>query len=241
MSPIIDFHSHILPEMDDGSASVAESIAMLQTMAEQGITHVVSTPHFYAAYDQPDRFLARRDRAEALLRTEMEKYSGLPTLLVGAEVFYFRGMCDSEFLNLLTIKNGSCIMVEMPESVWHPYMFRELTEIYQRHKLVPVIAHIDRYISKFRNRTLPEKLASLPVAVQANASFFLNRSSAGFALSMLRKGLIHVLGSDCHNMSSRSPNLGNAVDVISDRLGADAVHSVNGNACELLGISFSTI
>ena len=44
---MIDFHSHVLPGMDDGSASLEESIAMLRMEAEQGITQVVATPHFY--------------------------------------------------------------------------------------------------------------------------------------------------------------------------------------------------
>lgn len=236
MKMMIDFHSHILPEMDDGSSSVEESIAMLQTMAEQGITHVVATPHFYAAYDQPERFLARRDRAEARLRAEMEKHSGLPALFVGAEVYYFRGMCDSEFLKLLTIKDSSCIMIEMPESVWQPNMLRELSEIYQRHRLVPVIAHIDRYISPFHNRNLPEKLKELPVVVQANASFFLKRGGLKYAMSLLRKGYIQLLGSDCHNMTSRTPNLGSCLEAIIAHHSADAIESVSACSCKLLGL-----
>ena len=48
---MIDWHSHVLPEMDDGSHSVAESIAMMQAQAEQGVTTVIATPHFYANDD----------------------------------------------------------------------------------------------------------------------------------------------------------------------------------------------
>ena len=74
MSGFIDFHSHVLPGIDDGSSGVKESIAMLQSMARSGITHVVATPHFYAQYDSPERFLKRRGESEARLREEMEKY-----------------------------------------------------------------------------------------------------------------------------------------------------------------------
>ena len=77
----IDFHSHVLPEMDDGSASVDMSIAMLQMQAEQGITHVIATPHFYPSRDDPERFLDRRNRAEEKLRREMAKHSDLPEIL----------------------------------------------------------------------------------------------------------------------------------------------------------------
>ena len=66
---VIDFHSHVLPGVDDGSASVAESISMLRLEVEQGIHHVVATPHFYARYDSPESFLKKRDAAEELLRS----------------------------------------------------------------------------------------------------------------------------------------------------------------------------
>ena len=64
MNKIIDFHSHILPGIDDGSESVEQSIAMLRMEAEQGITHVVATPHFYPRHDTPQRFLQRRKDAD---------------------------------------------------------------------------------------------------------------------------------------------------------------------------------
>ena len=60
MSQVIDFHSHILPGIDDGSKNVEESLQMLRMMAKQGITHVVATPHFYPQHDTPESFLKRR-------------------------------------------------------------------------------------------------------------------------------------------------------------------------------------
>ena len=57
---IIDFHTHVLPAMDDGSRSVEESLQMLRMEAEQGIFHVVATPHFYPQYDNPEQFLRKR-------------------------------------------------------------------------------------------------------------------------------------------------------------------------------------
>ena len=73
MTVLTDFHSHVLPGIDDGSKSLKESIAMLRMEAEQGIRRVVATPHFYARHDQPERFLARRARSEELLRQELQK------------------------------------------------------------------------------------------------------------------------------------------------------------------------
>jgi protein-tyrosine phosphatase len=59
----------------------------------------------------------------------------------------------------------------------------------------------------------------MPVLVQANASFFLHGTTRGMAMRMLKRGQIHLLGSDCHNLKERSPRLGEAVEVIRSRFG----------------------
>ena len=57
MEGIIDFHSHILPGIDDGSADPEESLELLRRSARQGIRKMVATPHFYPRYDSPEKFL----------------------------------------------------------------------------------------------------------------------------------------------------------------------------------------
>ena len=86
---LTDFHSHILPGMDDGSADVTMSLEMLRWEELQGIARVVATPHFYARYEDPQRFLQRREQAEQKLRAAMADQSDMPELLMGAEVHYF--------------------------------------------------------------------------------------------------------------------------------------------------------
>lgn len=236
MGKVVDFHSHILPGIDDGSASVAESVALLQQEAQQGITHVVATPHFYPRYESPETFLEKRDQAEALLRQEMAKYTGLPQVLVGAEVYFFRGMSESEFLPQLTIREKSCILIEMPHGPWSDAVYRELEAIWVRRGIRPVIAHIDRYIAPFRTHGIPRNLEGMPVLVQANASFFLSRSTASMAMRMLRQDQIQLLGTDCHNITDRKPNLGPAIQKIEKKLGLDALSRIRGYESAVLGL-----
>lgn len=233
---MIDFHSHVLPGIDDGSKSLEESIALLRLEAEQGITHVVATPHFYARYDDPEKFLEKRSRAEESLRKEMEKHDGMPTLSVGAEVYYFRGMSDSDILSRLVIGDSNCIMVEMPKAPWPEAAFRELEEIHRKRGLVPIVAHVDRYIRPLKTYGIPGKLDKLPVLVQANGEFFLEKATASMAMRMLKKGQIHLIGSDCHNLSSRKPNLGEAIELIEQRLGADAIDRILRYSTDVLGM-----
>lgn len=232
---MVDFHSHILPGVDDGSRCVDESIRMLRLEAEQGIRHVVATPHFYPLYDAPQRFIDRRNKAAEALRQEMGKYSGLPEITLGAEVYYFRGMSESVYLDQLTIGDSRYILIELPEAPWPNAVFDELLKIRQRRNLIPVIAHIDRYIGPFRTLGIPKRLRELPVLVQANASFFVNPWTTPMALRMLKTENVHLIGSDCHNMDSRLPNMAQTIETIRRRLGENTLEKIHMYERSILG------
>lgn len=226
---LVDMHTHVLPSVDDGSKSVAESIAMLRMEARQHIDCVVATPHFYARYDRPEEFFTRREASMATLREELLKHPDLPEVKLGAEVYFFPGMSESAVLQDLAIEGGNCVLVEMPMSTWTDQMYRELEGIYAKQGLIPVIAHLDRYIKPFRAMGVLRKLEELPVLVQANASFFIQRSTTNMAMRMLRRNQIHLLGSDCHNMAHRKPYLGEAVGLIHQRLGSEIMKQIAEN------------
>lgn len=228
---VVDFHSHILPRIDDGSRSVEESISMLRLAAEQGIREVVLTPHFYPQHTTPERFLEKRARALRLLREHMVPEQNLPAIRCGAEVYFYSQMSHSDALEQLVIEGTDCVLVEMPMTQWTDRMYRELVQIRENLGLTPIIAHVDRYLGRFRDHGIPRRLAELPVLVQANASFFL-RGSRG--MNMLRDRQIHLLGSDCHNLTDRKPELGPAVERIIRKLGADTIAWINRNEWEIL-------
>lgn len=219
----VDFHSHILPGVDDGSRSVEESLEMLRAEARQGIGTVVATPHFYANHDTPERFLRRRAAAWEMLQTAMAQEAGLPEVILGAEVYYFSGISDSDQLHRLTTGQKRYIMLEMPTVPWTQNMYQEMENIYTKHGITPIIAHIDRYISPLRYRQILERLENLPVLVQANSAFFLRPTTAPLALRMLKEKRIHLLGSDCHNTGARKPELGRAAEKIEKHMGASAM------------------
>ena len=223
---IIDFHSHILPDIDDGSRSVEESIKLLQMESKQGISHVIATPHFYPQHDNPESFLRRRRNAEMILREAMAEYENMPQLDVGAEVYYFTGISDSHVLSQLTIAGRNSILIEMPGAKWTDAMYRDLEGIYTKQGLIPIVAHVERYLTIWNSESVCKRLAELPVLVQSNASFFQHRSTVSKALKMLKKDRIHLLGSDCHNLIDRKPNLGETVELIGEELGNECLRRV---------------
>lgn len=231
---VIDFHTHILPGIDDGSANIATSLEMLRMEKEQGITHVIATPHFYPRHDMPERFLQMRDEAQLKLCQAMGDREIFPQLHVGAEVYYYNGISDSDALPALTIGNSKCILIEMPMQPWTGQMYAELAGIYEKQGLVPIIAHLDRYIRPMHCGAVVRALEDLPVLVQANAESFLRRSTRQMMMRLLRNGQIHLLGSDCHDLQRRKPDLGEAVELIRQNLGLDAIAHIQHFESKLL-------
>lgn len=222
-----DFHTHILPAVDDGSKSVEASLEMLRMERQQGIDRVVLTPHFYANHDSPERFLHRRDRAIARLRDALQDSPADVELRLGAEVYYFDGMSDCEHLRELAIEGTDLLLVEMPFEKWTARMYRELDGISSKSGLTPVIAHIDRYISRSDYKEIFERLSEFPVYIQANADFFTGFFTKKLALRLLSEKKIHFLGSDCHNTDRRPPNYSSALSIIEKNLGEIALKHLN--------------
>lgn len=212
-----DFHSHLLPGIDDGSDSVETSLRMLDMWRGQGISRLCATPHFYAEHTTPERFLRRRDAAYETLRNAAGEDAGYPPILLGAEVRFFDGISNAEELPRLCLEGTDLLLLEMPFTRWTERMLGEVADI-RRRGLVPVAAHLERYM-EFNSRRTLDRFMDMDILIQCNAEFFLSRRTARRALALLRSERIHFLGSDAHNITSRAPNLGAALELIEKKLG----------------------
>ena len=230
---MLDAHTHILPGVDDGSQSVEESMAMLGEEWKQGIDTVILTPHFYADKEAPERFLRRRAHATRKLEEALYMNSETPQTLLGAEVAYFNGMSRSEELDVLCIGDTQAMLIEMPFCRWNDAVLDEISFLQEYRGIQPIIAHIERYIG-FQPSGTVQQLCEEGVWIQANASFFLQWQTAWKAMSMLKKQYIHFIGSDCHGINHRPPNIGKAMAAISKKLGKPAMRFLEYMEGELL-------
>lgn len=205
---MIDFHSHILPDVDDGPDNVQDSLIMLQEAFRQGVDTFVSTSHFYSDEECPEEFLKRRDFAARELKQAMF-YSPMvyPKVVLGAEVLYFPGISEADGIDLLRIENSRCILIEPPMAPWSEDMLDDIQQLRYNFDLIPIIAHVDRYMMMLRDDSLMNRVLQRKMLVQVNGSYFLNPKTKKAAFGDLKAGKIHVIGSDCHNMDSRPPNL----------------------------------
>lgn len=212
---MIDFHSHILPGIDDGSDCVETSLAMLRECSRQGVDLMFATPHFYADEDDPETFLQNRSEACAMLREAMEEDGGtFPEIQLGAEIYFFPGMSVADELVELSMGSTPFLLIEPPMIPWRESMLDEIELTGENLHRIPVIAHVDRYMRMLRDPTLFDRLRHRRVLIQVNANYFIRSDSAQEALHYLRDRRIHFIGSDCHNMEERAPNMGMAAEVI---------------------------
>lgn len=217
---MIDFHSHILPHMDDGSHSVEESLCMLTSLKKQGVDTVALTPHFYAKDEPPQRFLSRRKASLEELRGQLTPEC--PEVLVGAEVLYYSGISHLERLPELTLEGSRLLLLEMPFAKWSDYQVDEVIDIHRNGEVAVMMAHVERYLA-LQSKSVWERLLTNDVIMQTNAEFFFAPVVRRQAVRMLRQGRVHFLGTDCHNMTTRGPHMDLALNAIEKHLGAGAV------------------
>lgn len=239
----VDFHSHILPNVDDGSRSTEESLRMLRESARQGVGVMVATPHFYAERNTPEHFLKKRQYAFEQLQQAIEaanEPAPWPRVVRAAEVAYFTGMSSCEELPQLCVEGTNLLLLEMPFERWSNQVMQEVYAINRQYGLRVIIAHIERYIDGQPAGTLDEML-SQGLLIQANAGSFLYWRGRGKALRRLQERKIHLIGSDCHNMTTRAPDMAQAIALIEKKCGPEVLKMLRGNARALLNINYEEV
>jgi protein-tyrosine phosphatase len=218
---MIDIHCHILPNVDDGSQSLEQSIAMARAASAEGITHIIATPHH--ANGKYINRAADVQRAVQELNSRIEE-AGIPiTVLVGQEVRMYNELIeDFQESVVLTLHGSGYMLVELP-SDRVPSGFAALIHELKVLGVTPIIAHPERNMELAGN---PELLAAL---IEAGAlSQITSHSVNGLFGSKLQKlclqwckrNLVHFVSSDAHNLKNRAFGLDRAYDYISRQLGS---------------------
>lgn len=212
-----DLHTHILPKMDDGAASVSQSIAMLRAEQEQGVDTVVLTPHFYRDRETAKEFLARRQSAFDTLQAALPEEH--PGLLLGAEVAWYPSITGEKMLDSLCLDGTAQILLELPYAPWPGKMLDQLYQFVNATGLTPILAHVERYLS-LQKRSQMEELLSMGFTMQMNAASLLQPLKRRKTMSLLQQGK-WLLGSDCHNLDSRPPCMEQAVAYLEKNFSAE--------------------
>lgn len=236
--PLIDFHSHILPGLDDGAKNEAESLEMLRKEIKQGVKTVVLTPHFYPASMKLDEFLQARREAYVKLENLITAEKLPIKLVLGCEVKFSPSLLELD-LRKLCIENTDFLMVEFSQRNYHSWMnevfFRLNSKGYNL-----IIAHVERY------DYLPEndlfQLINAGAIAQANTSSLQKGNpSKNLLQSLMEKNMVHIWGTDTHDTQRRAPVFMEVIPQVEKLLGPAYMRECQQAAFDILNNQFPVL
>lgn len=187
-----DFHTHILPGIDDGAKSVEVSLFLLESAKKVGISKIMATPHFYPHLTNAEPFIQERNFAYQKV-LPLAKQVGIE-LECGAEILVYPGIEHMSSIEKLTT-NG-VFLLELPLSS-SLITDEHLTTVKHLAKLNKVVlAHPHRYHSE-----TVEELIDYGVLLQLNVSDICSRRGREKALKWFEKDLVYAVGTDVHGKS----------------------------------------
>ncbi|TQR12709.1 tyrosine-protein phosphatase [Psychrobacillus soli] len=201
---MIDIHAHILPGVDDGAQTLAESMKLLEQAVKEGITDIIATPHAYNPhFDVPQSIVLEKVE---LLNAEIKKQNLPINIHSGQEI----RVQDSTIEKLasgeaLTLADSKYVLLELPTANIPAYTVQIIQGILNLDK-VPIIAHPER------NRAIAEKPSRLLKLINHGALAQITAGSlAGHfgrniqkqSLQLVDANLVHTYGSDVHHAKTR--------------------------------------
>lgn len=210
---MIDIHTHVLPELDDGAKNERESAELLRQEREQGVSEIVFTPHYYGKKRPLREFVEQRKAALEKIRESIPE--GMRFRL-GAEI-HVTGVNDppDDVLCALAVEGTKCVLLEFPfTKKWGRGLLQRVNEFINETDYVPVVAHIERYKEAQKNPAIVAQLVQMGCLIQVNTHAFLDKRTKRFAFALLKNGLVHCLGTDTHSPLTRPPDYAAAKEAV---------------------------
>jgi protein-tyrosine phosphatase len=226
---MIDLHCHILPGVDDGAASEAESLEMARIARAEDITTIIATPHFFRD-DLPARPLRDIECKLAELELALRKHHIPVRILAGAEISVRHNLIEEirKRRHSLSINGGSYLFLEFSGS----HIFAGVKNLFFElmcEGITPIIAHPERNAVFGRNAELLYGLISMGALAQANSGSFTGlygSKTAETVRRLLEWNLVHFIASDGHDSASIPPRMLEAVGIAEKLIGAERARAL---------------
>lgn len=221
-----DMHSHILPEMDDGSKDVETSLKIIDKLRVQDVKNICFTPHYYTNEESMQSFLNRRAESFNKLKPELPDDINV---CIGAEVYVTNYLFNNDDLSPVCYGNSKYILCEFSFS--SRFSDRTMDWLYKlkAQGLKPVLTHIERYEHLMADEGLVEDLCDEDIIIQTNVGAFKGFSQKRRLLKYIKRGYIDIVGTDCHNLNRGNPDeYTPTMELIKNKCGQEYVdHIVN--------------
>ena len=220
---MVDLHHHLLPGVDDGSPDLGTSLAMVEMAMEDGITHIVATPH------ANEHFPYDRDGNAALLQQIREalpsRVAVKVTLGLGADFHLDFENTEDARLNpaRYSINGGGYLLIELPDTSIPPRIDEVLYEL-RVSGLTPILTHPERNATLQRSRSRLREWMRADLLVQVTAGSLtgtFGKVAERVAWELMENRWVHFVSSDAHNLTRRTPRLSEAHHAVATRMGEE--------------------
>lgn len=215
----LDLHTHILPEVDDGAKDWDMTMQMLELAYRQGVRRMVATPHNYPGERRQDNeqiksLVQEADRRAKQIAPDFQ-------IFCGNEILYRRGIVEEiADGHILTLADSRYLLIEFYPQEQYRKIYKGLRELVEE-GYYPIIAHTERVQTLLGDETKLRELLKLGALVQLNSGSLLG-GMLDLRAAKLRKwianGMVHFLGSDCHNITERPPMMNDCVEKLYRKL-----------------------
>ncbi|HEN6030176.1 tyrosine protein phosphatase [Streptococcus agalactiae] len=217
---MIDIHSHIVFDVDDGPKTLEESLSLIEESYRQGVRIIVSTSHRRKGmFETPEDIIFKNF---SIVKHEAEKRFEHLQILYGGELYYTSDMLEKLKLKQIpTLNNTKFALIEFSMQTSWKDIHTALSNVLML-GITPVVAHIERYNALENQKERVKEIINMGCYTQINSSHILkqklfNDKHKRFkkrARYFLEENLVHFVASDMHNLDVRPPFLAEAYKII---------------------------
>lgn len=224
---MIDIHSHIIPNVDDGARSVEETFNILKEAQEAGFTDVILTSHFLLNYYETNaqELIFWKEKLQEVLKKQGTKIN----LHSGMEIYITNQMEELlENKKILTLANSRYMLIELPLATNVKY-FDYVVYYLEAKGIKPIIAHPERYKCVQKDPDIVEEYIEKGCLIQCNYGSIVNlygREAEKTIKTLLKKNQVHFLGSDVHRENGTYLIILDAIKKIRRIIGENKINEI---------------
>lgn len=243
----MDLHAHIIPEVDDGSESMEQSMRMIDQAYSEGVRAIIATPHYGVVNYDYDAQEAQENLRE--LRREVKKKYPDMNIFMGNEIYYIQGVAEELISGKAkSLANTSYVLVEFNTSIDFGVIERAVDE-FTLNGYRTIIAHAERYKCLENYEEGVQELIDRGAYIQINCRSIIGGRNSGkkrkegfhledrakWCRKLLEADLVHFVSSDCHDDGRRCPMFKEAVLTMKKWVGEEKTRQImNGNIIHII-------
>lgn len=229
---LIDIHTHLIPNVDDGADSIEETLKLAQTAVDEGIKHTVLTPHHnkYWVTNEKEKVLRLTKKVENVIDEAGIPLSVSPGQEIRMNEEFLEDLFNDNYLSIDA--NGKYYLVEFSWQTFPSFAKDYLQQMLDA-DIIPVIAHPERQQPFIENPNILRVLINMGCISQITATSIVGGYTEEIrqtAYQMMRENLIHVIASDAHDTVVRPYNLNQALKILKLEFGTEYADYLIQNA-----------